>query len=481
MKVKTKSFGFRLWSYFALFTALIFTVLWLLQTVFLQSFYDSMIIKNTKSVAESIISDGQNENINDEIDELAHKNSVLVFITDTDGNILYSSDEFNGMRKKGFSVENSVMNGKRNEKHQGGYRSLPDGYGEFLEEISERGIYESQSENYYVYGSYIDYYKMGEQAVLYVGATIDAVGASVTIIGMQLIWVTILSVVVGFVLSWFIARRFSVPVAALSEKAKKLGEKNYETGFKKGFCTELDELSDTLDKTNKKLNEVHDFQMELLANVSHDLRTPLTMIKGYAEMIRDISWEDEKQCSEDVAVIIKETDRLTALVNEIMEYSELRSEGMTEDFEKIDLSQLVSRAANSFENLKKPDGIIVERAIEENIFVTGSESRLERELYNLMDNAARHTGDNRKITVSLAMKNNKAVISVKDYGKGIPESELANIWDRYYTTRMRKGKGVSGLGLAIVRQITELHKGTCCVHSETEKGSIFIIELPAEA
>ena len=239
-------------------------------------------------------------------------------------------------------------------------------------------------------------------------------------------------------------------------------------------------MSDTLDKTNKKLNESRDFQMELLANASHDLRTPLTMIKGYAEMIRDISWEDEKQCSEDVAVIIKETDRLTAIVNEIMEYSELKADDSTKDFEKIDLSQLVNRAANSFENLKKPDGIIVEKDIRENIFVSGNESRLERALYNLMDNAARHTGDSRKIKISVVSEDGMAVISVTDYGNGIPENELANIWDRYYTTRMRKGKGVSGLGLAIVRQTAEMHGGNCHVHSEQGKGSIFVIRLPVQ-
>ena len=315
---------------------------------------------------------------------------------------------------------------------------------------------------------------------MYVGAVIDAVGASVTIISIQLVWVTALSVAVGFILSWFIARRFSVPVGILSEKAKKLGEKDYSVAFKKGFCTELDELSDTLDKTNKKLNESRDFQMELLANASHDLRTPLTMIKGYAEMIRDISWEDEKQCSEDVAVIIKEADRLTAIVNEIMEYSELKADDSTKDFEKIDLSQLVNRAANSFENLKKPDGIIVEKDIRENIFVSGNESRLERALYNLMDNASRYTGDSRKIKISLIVENGRAVLSVRDYGNGIPENELANIWDRYYTTRMRKGKGVSGLGLAIVRQTAEMHGGNCHVHSERGKGSIFVIRLPVQ-
>ena len=477
MRLKINSFGFRLWSYFALFTALIFTVLWLLQTVFLQNFYDSMIIKNTRSVAEKIISDAKNEDINSEIDEIAHKNSIIVYVTDVQGNVLYVSDEFKGMRKREFSLDDESK-GKKADKHQSGYHSLPDGYSEFLEKLSDDDITEMQYENYYICGSYIDYYDTEEKAILYIGATIDTVGASVTVISIQLVWVTILSVVVGFVLSWFIARRFSIPVTLLSEKAKLLGEKNYSPEFKKGFCTELDELSDTLDRTNKNLNESRDFQIELLSNVSHDLRTPLTMIKGYAEMIRDISWEDEKQCSEDVSVIIKEADRLTALVNEILEYSELKSDGGEKKFEKIDLSSLVKRTAVSFENLKKPDGITVEKSIEETIFVNGSESRLERALYNLMDNAARHTDESRKIKVSLSAGNQGIEISVEDYGNGIDENELEHIWGRYYTSRMRKGNGVSGLGLAIVKQIAEMHKGSCYAYSQKGKGSSFVIRLP---
>lgn len=440
-----------------------------------------MIISNTKSTAQAIIRSSGSENINDLIDELAHNNSILVYITDTDGELLYSSDEWGGMRKKGIVSEGGGAKGKRSEKHLGGgYRSLPDEYSIFLEKLteSESGNIEIRNDNYYVYGSYIDYKEAGNKAVLYVGASIDAVGASVTIISMQLVWVTILSVVVGFILSWFIARRFSSPVKRLSSKAKRLGEKDYEAGFRKGFCTELDELSDTLDKTNEKLIESREFQMELLANVSHDLRTPLTMIKGYAEMIRDISWEDSRQCSEDVAVIIKEADRLTALVNEIMEYSELKSEGKEKETERIDLSRLVSRASASFEALKKPEGIIVEKEIEDGVYVNGNSGKLERALYNLLDNAARHTDISKKIKVALSSDKKTVKIAVSDHGCGIPQKELQNIWDRYYTTRMRKGKGVSGLGLAIVKQITGLHNGSCTAYSKPGEGSTFVIELP---
>ena len=481
MKIRTKSFKFKLWLYFVFFTAMIFSVLWLLQTVFLQSFYNAMVISNTKKAAQQIVSDSSQENITEIIDKLSHDNSMLVYITNEKGEILYSSDEFKEIhnRIRGGSGDKKDAKSDLKGRHSV-YRELPELYDEFLEKLrsSENGVVDYETGSLYVYGTYIDYYGSEERAILYVSATIDAVSSSVTIISMQLVWVTILSLIVGFVLSWFIARKFASPVDSLSEKAKKLGEKDYTPEFRKGFCAELDELSDTLDKTNEKLNRSRSFQMELLANVSHDLRTPLTMIKGYAEMIRDISREDEQQCAEDVSVIIKETDRLTALVNEILEYSEMQTDTVKEEFTPVDLSRLLKRVSDSFESLYRSEQYVFERKIPENIMVKGNSSRLERAVFNLLDNAVRHTGDSKKVRITLTVEHHKAVIAITDFGSGIPAAELSHIWDRYYTSRQRKGGGVSGLGLAIVRQITERHGGCCSVQTETGKGSTFLIELP---
>lgn len=486
MRTRPKSFRFKLWLYFILFTALIFTVLWLLQTVFLQSFYDAMLINNTKSAAAKIMDSGCSENINDIIDELTHDNSILVFITDENGGVLFSSDEFKGIKDKRKpeqeADEPDFPRGEKPGQRMLNYRMLPERYNEFLEKLknSENGEIQYTSDSVFVYGTYFDYYGSDEKAVLYVSTTIDTVGPSVSIISMQLVWVTALSLITGFILSWFIAKRFSVPLDRLSEKAKNLGDKDYSPDFRKGFCSELDELNTTLDTTNDKLIKARDFQMELLANVSHDLRTPLTMIKGYAEMIRDISWSDEKQCASDIAVIIKESDRLTALVNEILEYSELQTDTVQPEYEPVDLSSLICRAADTFEVLYKPEKLVVERDIQDEIFVKGSTARYERAVYNLLDNAVRHTGDNKTVKITLSKTASTAKIEVTDYGAGIPESEAEHIWDRYYTSRQRGGKGVSGLGLAIVKKIVQMYGGKCSVVSKQGQGSTFIITLKTE-
>ncbi len=481
MNRKAKTFRKKLLGYFMLFTAVIFTVLWLLQTVFLQSFYNGMIIRNTISAAGKVTSFSLDGDSGELLDELSRDNSLLVYVTDTEGNILYSADEYkkghNGYNEDG---EQHKSKGGKGHRH---YRELPDNFDEFLESLSssDSGEAELKTEQMYFYGKYIDF--GDDKAILYLGTNLNAVGSTARIIRIQLLIVTFLSVAVGFVLALFISKSFSRPISQLNEKAHTLGERIGDTEYHKGFCAELDELNETLDKTDGKLKQSKEFQNELLANVSHDLRTPLTMIKGYAEMIRDISHEDEQQCAEDVAVIVREADRLTALVGEILEYSELQMKDSEDILTDCDLSGIVGSVTDSFESLFSKDGYIFERSIAENIRVCGNGSRLTRAVYNLIDNALRHTGADKWIGVTLRSENGRAVIEISDHGEGIAPDELERIWDKYYTNRQRYGgiskadTGVSGLGLAIVKQTVSQHGGVCSAVSEVGKGSTFRIEL----
>lgn len=481
------TFRKKLLGFFMLFTAVIFTVLWLLQTVFLQNFYNSMVIGNTKSAADKITSFSLDGDMCEELDELSVDNSLLVYVTDTDGNILYSADEY----KKGHKHLNDDVDfqqtkgGKRHQKGQQQYRELPNSFYDFLGELSssESGNAELKTDQMYFYGKYIDYGDSGENAILYLGTNLNAVGSAARIIRFQLLIVTLLSVAVGFVLAWFMSKRFSRPISQLNQKAHILGEGTNDTDYHKGFCSELDDLNDTLDRTDEKLKKNKQFQNELLANVSHDLRTPLTMIKGYAEMIRDMSHSDEHQCAEDVAVIVREADRLTALVNEILEYSELQMSDSEPVTKKVELGDIVAAVADSFESLYEKDGYVFERSIADDIFVSGNSSRLTRAVYNLIDNAVRHTGSDKWVGITLKAENGKAVIEIADHGEGISPEELERIWDKYYTNRQRGshtnsvGAGVSGLGLAIVKQIAAQHNGVCSARSEIGKGSVFRIEF----
>ena len=171
MKRKTSSFRIKLLSYFVFFTVVIFTVLWLLQTVFLQKFYNSMIIRNTVRVADKIGAESNNTDIRSYIDDISRNNSILVFVTDTSGNILYSSDEY----KKGHKFRDDRddfrgSEGRNDMEMRFRYRELPDNYSEFLKAVnsSDSGEAEIQTDDLYVYGRFIDFCGSDEKAVLYI-------------------------------------------------------------------------------------------------------------------------------------------------------------------------------------------------------------------------------------------------------------------------------------------------------------------------
>lgn len=482
-----------------LFAAIILSLLWILQTVFLQQFYDSMMIRKIRSAGEQIAAAGLKDDLYTVIDRLSVEDSLLVYITEENGTILYNSDAFSSnfnQTTRSGSGRGMGMGMNRNEPMRRYsddddndddddrkwimYRNLPDNYTNFLTRLNESpsGTVGFTEDNYYIYGTHICLDEENSQnVILYVSGQLGAVGAAASIIRVQLLWVTVLSLVIAFLIAWLIARRFAKPVDQLSIQAKMLSGESYEEQFQKGFCRELDELNDSLSESAAKLSDARAYQKELLANVSHDLRTPLTMIKGYAEMVRDISWEDEEQRNADTGVIIKEADRLTALVNEILEYSRLQERDQKPAFTEVNLSELTEQVISRFEPLFKEEGGTIERNITPGCTVRGNAEMLERTAYNLIDNAIRHTAEEKRITVTVR-KADGIELEVRDYGEGIDPVELPHIWEKYYTNRQRGNRGVSGLGLAIVKQIAVLHGANVSVESRPGEGSVFRMSMP---
>ena len=333
MKFNTKSLGVKLWAYFALFAATIFAVLWLCQTVFLQTFYDRMVIRNIQAAAEQIAAQRSRADFGGWLDDLAYENSFLIFLTDAQGNVLYSTDEHSGAYRgetaaaedtggNPYHPSDKILNWQIGA---GRHLNLPPDFSTFMERLnsSENGTvgYRLTDGSTYIYGTRLS--TASGESILYINAALEAVGATVSILRTQLVWITGAALLFAFGIAFLISRRFARPVAVLDRQARKMAEGGRLDGMEKGFCSELDGLADTLYQTAAVLNKAEQSRKEFLANISHDLRTPLTMIRGYAEMVRDISWEDETQRENDLAIIIRETNRLTELVNDILELTAL--------------------------------------------------------------------------------------------------------------------------------------------------------------
>ena len=467
---------------FILFSVIIFLLLGLLQILFMQTFYNKMLIDNTKKVATKIVDLSNNKDIYntlyETIDSLARENNILVYITDENSKIIYSADSYKSSYNNEIHNKNNDNPYFQNEElnyMEANYRNLPADYEDFIQKLKTDGHnVEIKNDKLYIYGSYINI--NNNSYILYVSSTLGAVGSTTSIIKTQLIIVSILSLIIGFILSYLISRKVEEPILEIKKEAKNIGTKDYHK-INNDFCLEFNELSNTLNEKSEELKDSYNYQKELLSNISHDLRTPLTMIKGYVEMIRDIPDVSKNTREKDINTILRETERLNNLVNEILEYGELESNHVSYKFESINMSNLVNKVVNQFEPLFKNDGGIIESEIENKLFIEGNKNQIERVIYNLIDNAIRHTKDNKKIKVLLFKKDNMVRLEVTDYGKGIPKDELKFIWDRYYTSRQRNGKGVSGLGLSIVKQIIKIHNGKYGVESELNKGSTFWIEV----
>ncbi len=459
---KRKSFGVKLWLWFLLFSAVIFLTLWLLQTVFLQNFYNGMAIRNVEKAVSKMTAHVSDTGFYEVIDEIAVSNSLLVFVTDENGNVLYSADEYRrlygGTTQANDGTDNPYHAGDVMNWEKGALRNLPYSYGMLVNKLSKA---ETDSVGFVTEdnAAYVTGVRLGDGRILSVSLPLGTVGGTVGILRAQLVWVSVLSLILGFVLAWVISKRFEKPVAQIAASAKEVAGGNFHPEFPKGFCAELDELSDTLEETALRLEKSKNSQREFLANVSHDLRTPLTMIKGYAEMVKEISWSDEENREKDLNIIMREADRLTALVNEILEFSAMQADSSVKEYEKIDLSCAVKEVIEQFAPFCEQNGYVIETEITDGITVRADESRIKRVIYNFIDNAVNHTDESKKIKASLTAKDGSARFSVTDYVKGIADEDIPYIWDRYYTSRSRKNKAVvSGLGLSIAKEILTAHR-----------------------
>ena len=239
-------------------------------------------------------------------------------------------------------------------------------------------------------------------------------------------------------------------------------------------------LADTLHQTATVLNKEEQSPKEFLANISHDLRTPLTMIRGYAEMVRDISWEDKTQRENDLAIIIRETNRLTELVNDILELTALQSQTQAAQCKKVDLGATAQDVIRQFIPLCEQRGCVIKSELEPGQFARGEPVQLSRVLYNLIDNAISHAEKPQIVHVSLKHVGQTARIEVRDHGEGIPPEEISHVWERYFTSKQRKSQREhSGLGLAISKEILLAHNAKFGVDNTLGQGSCFWSEINA--
>lgn len=263
---------------------------------------------------------------------------------------------------------------------------------------------------------------------------------------------------------------------------RSLAKGNYEIQFNNAEYKELAQLSDTLNYVRDEVKKSEDFQREILANVTHDLKTPLTMIKAYASMIKEISGDNPQKREKHLQVIIDEADRLTGLVNDVLSVSKLQANMAELKLKVFNLTELVYGIINKFGYLQEAQGYSFMLDIEQNLYTRADAEKINQVVYNLLGNAANYTGEDKTVYISLksSLDGKRVRFSVRDTGKGIAKQDIPEIWDRFYRVKENHNRPVkgTGLGLSIVKAILEGHSFDFGVESELGEGSLFWVDFP---
>lgn len=310
-------------------------------------------------------------------------------------------------------------------------------------------------------------------------AIITPVEATVSTLQMQLIIITGIMVLLATLLAIIISKHISNPIEQINQSAKALAAGNYEITFHGKGYLEIEELSDTLNTAAEELSKVDRLRRELMANISHDLRTPLAFIYSYAEMIQDFP---EEVTPEQSQIIMEETKRLTSLVNDMLDISQLEAGVSKLNKTNYNLTESLRKTVNRMNELVKKDDYKLDFEYGEDINVFADEVKITQVFYNLLLNAITHSGDDKTVMVRQNIKENTVRIEVIDHGEGIKESDLPYIWERYYKVDKKHKRAITGtgLGLSIVKKIIDMHHGKYGVESEEGKGSVFWFQLELE-
>ena len=336
---------------------------------------------------------------------------------------------------------------------------------------------EDNALNYVIYLSYNDgSYLVASYSLEVFNGSVRILLAYFIIVGLVVLSLTVL-------VSLSVSQKLTGGLKNLSTTAVRFSKGDFDVNFADAEYQELADLSDSLNSVRDEVKKSGDFQRELLANVSHDLKTPLTMIKAYASMIREISGDNPEKRDKHLQVIEDEADRLTGLVNDVLNVSKISSNIDEINVKVFNLTEFLYGIINKFDYLQETQGYSFMTDIDSNLYTCADSEKIGQVIYNLLSNAVNYTGEDKIVYISLKknLDEDRIKLTIKDTGKGISKEDLPDIWDRYYRTKenyTRPVKG-TGLGLNIVKLILKNHAFDFGVESEIGKGSSFWVDFPA--
>lgn len=446
-------------------------LLWLLQIVLFDVIYSNVRLNEVKATARHATLFLNEATFHKTLADTAKKTDSCAALFTEDGSVAYEAEN------TASCLVHSLTQSERQDLVAATEEKAF--YGVSYDPISEEYAFSSLSSGIVTGASNIIYVEKivhnGESYYLVLDATVSPVGTVKKATASFLITLSLVLVTIALLLANFTAKRIARPIADMSREAKRLATGQYTPVV--SHSIELDELNETLITAASDLGKVERQRTELIANLSHDLRTPLTLIGGYAEMMRDLPSE---VTAENLTTIVSEVNRLNSLVNDLLDVSLLENGQRTPAPRVFDLNKTLKATVEQYRELTEHEGYRFEFKPQGEVFVMADEGMILQAFTNLLNNAMTYTGDDKTVYIETTVKNNAVTVEITDTGCGIEPDKLSLIWERYYKVddiHKRAAKG-TGLGLSIVRNIITAHNGRYGVRSTVEKGSTFWFELP---
>ena len=498
-------------------TIILIVILWVLQTVFLGAFYGGIKTRELKKTTHNVINNLESEDIKDRILILSNDGDINIRVIETEQfKTLYSTgDVFNsvtyGWQSFGmFNLYEQVSeNGgeliryysendeikdentpKRKDVNEKPFVDVPlefpdnmpknkDEMHHFRERfrpVAGPDFFNNVGRHNDLLYAMITTLSDGTEVMVVADTRISPLDSTVTALRHQLVFCSVITVVLSLIVSFVIAKHISKPIEKINKSAKLLAGGKFDVRFEGKGYREIEELNDTLNFASSELGKVETLRQELMANVSHDMRTPLTMISGYAEVMRDIPGENSP---ENLQVIIDEANRLTGFVNSVLDLSKLSGGMEKANMETCDITEILSDSADRYRSLLPEAQLRIDFEFDRHVNVLCDKVKITQAVHNLMDNAVNYANEPKHVTLRQKCEGNTVRIEISDNGDGISPGELPYIWDRYYKSDKSHKRNVlgSGIGLSIVKEIFKLHSARYGVETGENVGSTFWFEL----
>lgn len=465
------SLKMKIWLAIMTMVIAVIAFIWIFQVVFLEDYYVRLKRNDFEKVTEMVLTAFEKGGLRDSQDDLlqiARDNTLCIDISASDGTELITYE--------GLSYNCYIHRSEENR--------LP-----FLREAQngERRISTTQVKNlsfakeYFISDAMVTLSQNGVNSryILIVTQTLPPVQEAAMVVRNQLMIISILTILIATAMAFLIARTMTKPLRKITNAARQIAGGSLNVNVDVKSNDELGDLGANFNYMSREISKVNILQKELVANISHDIRTPLTMIRGYAETIKDITGEDPELRNQQLDIIIDETNRLSTLVSDVMDLSLLQAGQSPLHPTVFCITAKCRDILGRFQLLEQTRGFEFRLEASRELWVSADEVRIEQVLYNLINNAVNHIGEIKRITVRVLEEKECAKVEVEDTGTGIAQEDLPLIWDRYYKP-YKKGQKASmgtGLGLSIVKAVLVNHHSNFGVNSTLGAGSTFWFNL----